>query len=85
VTLERGTETDVPLALGVLGSSIREGFDTVDKFVLSQYRKRQIARRAIHAQFKSMEIYTVPAAPGENFGAAMKRIKDAALLHDLIG
>lgn len=68
---------DLPIGLETLGSCVREGFDQTEKLALWQHRKRIIARRAVHREFKSIEPYLEPAIPGEKFSDVIARIKSA--------
>ena len=46
---------ELPIGLEALSSCVREGFDQTEKLVFWQAKKRTIARRAVHREFKSID------------------------------
>ena len=76
-------EVYLPIGLETLGSCVKEGFDNTEKLALWQYRKRRLARRAVHREFKLIEPYLKPANPGEKFIDVIGRIKSAVTDYQL--
>lgn len=67
---------DLPVGLEALGSCVREGFDQTEKLAFWQYKKRTIARRSVHREFKLIEPYLKPVSPGEKLTSVIDRIKN---------
>lgn len=83
--VDGGVDADLPLGLGMLGASIREGVDRYEKLALRQYRKGAISRVILHAQFAWILPYLTPALPGEVLGAAINRVAAAVAAADILG
>jgi hypothetical protein len=77
IAIETGQQPNMPLAVDLLGSCVRQGFDVADKVVLRHFLPGRPARRAVHRKF--VEIAPVLQAPlaDEDFGRALKRVAQA--------
>jgi superfamily II DNA/RNA helicase len=82
---EADEATEPSTSLAMLGPCVREGLDRADKIALRQYRKGRASRVAVHREFATIEPYLVVRNPGENFAAAVDRVKDAVEIAELIG
>ena len=74
---------DLPIGLETLSSCVREGFDQNEKLAFWQYKKRTIARRAVHREFKLIELFLEPAIPGEKLTSVIDRIKNTLKIINL--
>lgn len=77
VSIERGERGEMPLALGLLGACVRQGFDNADKVVLRRYLPSRPARRAVHAKYSEIEPFLQAVDPSEDFRRAYRRIATA--------
>lgn len=77
VSIERGESGGMPLALGLLGTCVRQGFDNTDKVVLRRYLPGRPARRAVHRKYGEIAPVLQNAPFGEDFRGAYRRIASA--------
>jgi superfamily II DNA/RNA helicase len=83
MTAEQGSLEETPLALQVLDSCIREGFDSTEKFAARHYHGGKLNRRKVHREFARIQAHLAPPAPGEELSGAIRRIEHATLMADL--
>lgn len=62
---DEGNDEELPLALAMLGASVREGLDSYEKLALRQHRKGAISRVMLHAQFNLITPFLAAAPAGE--------------------
>ncbi len=68
---------DLPLTLKMLGSCVKEGFDTVDKIILRHIRKSEASRVEIHEEYESILPFLGESSLFESYSEARIRIKKA--------
>jgi superfamily II DNA/RNA helicase len=78
IALERGDSPQrLPLALELLGTCVRQGFDNADKYILRGLLPEKPARRAIHRKYIDIEPILMSPEPGEDFRRAFGRVRTA--------
>ncbi|VXC90642.1 RNA helicase [Burkholderia sp. 8Y] len=78
IALERGDSPQrLPLALELLGTCVRQGFDSVDKYVLRGLLLGKPARRAVHRKYIVIEPLLMSPEAGEHFAGAHRRVRTA--------
>ncbi len=76
---ERGDNSEPPLALAMLGSCVKEGFDAVEKLAL-RHSNNALSRRRAHYEFAVLAPYLHSGTIDDNFPALLQRVELALRL-----
>lgn len=82
---DEDSDAELPLALAMLGASVREGTDNYEKLALRQHLKGAISRVSLHGRFNQISPYLNARPAEESLGDATKRVASAASIHELLG
>jgi hypothetical protein len=77
-------ELTPPLALGTIGSVVREGFDCTEKLALRQVRLRRVNRVAVHREFAQIAPYLAQPQGGEPFAGVIERVRSAVEMYEFV-
>lgn len=72
-----GLQGESSASCSMLGSCVREGFDSVEKIALAYVLNRSLGRRAVHARWDEIDRITLSAIHPENWKSTLQRVRSA--------
>ena len=72
-----GSGSPMPLVVAILGSILRDGFNSPECFAVYQLARRKISRVAAHRQFKEISAEVSPGHVHESFSDMLQRVRVA--------